>query len=113
VTFIHQTSVLRFFAPPWVAALLVPLALLGWAAWRSRLGTAGLAVQLVYAALFALLARPDNDYWGMLVVPTLFLGLIFTPAALAALGRALLAPRSATRPAPGQTGKRLVTEDLP
>lgn len=98
VTFIHQTSVLRFFAPPWVAAILAPLALLGWAAWRSRLGTAGLAVQLVYAALFALFARPNNDYWGMLVVPTLFLGLIFTPAALAALGRALLAPRPAALP---------------
>ena len=105
IAFIHQTSVLRFFAPPWVAAILAPLALLGWAAWRSRLGTIGLGVQLVYATLFALFARPDNDYWGMLVVPTLFVGLIFVPAALAALGRALASPLP--------PGGRLVTEDLP
>ncbi|ALJ16254.1 hypothetical protein [Sphingopyxis macrogoltabida] len=105
IAFIHQTSVLRFFAPPWVAAILAPLALLGWAAWRSRLGTIGLGVQLIYAALFALFARPDNDYWGMLVVPTLFIGLIFAPAALAALGRALASPLP--------PGGRLVTEDLP
>ena len=90
VGFIHKTSVLRFGAPPWIAAVLVPLALLGWLAWRSRLGTLGLAVQLVYAAAFMLFARPDNDYWGMLVIPTLFIGLVFAPAALAALGRALV-----------------------
>lgn len=85
ITFIYQTSVLRFVPPQWLAAVLTPLALLGWLAWRSRLGTAGLAIQLIYAALFMLFARPDNDYWGMLVVPTLFIGLVFAPAALGAL----------------------------
>lgn len=93
IGFIHKTSVLRFGAPPWIAAVLVPLALLGWLAWRSRLGTLGLTVQLVYAAAFMLFARPDNDYWGMLVIPTLFIGLVLAPAALAALVRALKRPR--------------------
>lgn len=105
ISFIYKSSVLRFFAPYWLAAVLVPLALLGWLAWRSRLGLAGLLVQLGYAALFILFARHDNDYWGMLVVPTLFVGLIFVPAALAALGRSILgspvSDRTAARPDPG------------
>lgn len=99
IGFIHNTSALRFGAPQWVAAILTPLALLGWLAWRSRLGTLGLAVQLGYAAAFMLFARPDNDYWGMLVVPTLFIGLVFAPAALAALIDALRRPAS-LEPAP-------------
>lgn len=89
VSFVHNSSALRFGAPQWIAAILTPLALLGWLAWRSRLGTLGLSVQLGYAATFMIFARADNDYWGMLVVPTLFIGLVFAPAALASLVRAL------------------------
>jgi len=89
VAFVHETSILRFM-PLWIAALLVPLALLGWASWKSRLGLAGLGVQIVYALLLMLFARPDNFYWGMLVAPTLFIGLIFGPAALRGLARSLL-----------------------
>lgn len=92
VAFIYQTSVLRFVPPQWLAVVLTPLALLGWLAWRSRLGTVGLAIHLTYAALFMLVARPDNDYWGMLVVPTLFIGLVFAPAAIGALLRSLRGP---------------------
>lgn len=88
VAFVRDTSILRF-TPSWVAALLVPLALLGWASWKSRLGLAGLAIQAIYALLFMLAARPDNFYWGMLVVPTLFIGLVFAPAALLGLVRSL------------------------
>ncbi|NIJ39104.1 hypothetical protein FHR22_003838 [Sphingopyxis panaciterrae] len=88
VAFVHETSILRF-TPMWTAALLVPLALLGWASWRSRLGLAGLGVQLIYALLLMLFARPDNFYWGMLIAPTLFIGLAFAPAAVTALIRAL------------------------
>lgn len=88
VSFVHETSILRFL-PLWTAALLIPLALLGWASWRSRLGLAGLCVQLVYALLFMLFARPDNFYWGMLIAPTLFIGLVFAPASVLALVRSL------------------------
>ncbi|MBB6426588.1 hypothetical protein [Sphingopyxis sp. JAI128] len=90
LSFVQATSALRF-VPGW-AALLVPVALLGWAAWRSRLGMAMLSIQLFYAALFMLFARPSNFYWAMLVVPTLFVGLVFAPAALAGLVRSLLHP---------------------
>jgi hypothetical protein len=88
VAFVHETSILRF-VPLWIAALLVPLALLGWASWKSRAGLAGLGVQLAYALLLMLFARPDNFYWGMLVAPTLFIGLVFAPAALSALAGSL------------------------
>ena len=70
---------------------VVPLALLGWAAWRSRLGTTMLIVQLGYAAMLMLFARPNNFYWAMLIEPTLFVGLIFAPAALLALYRSIRA----------------------
>jgi len=100
LSFVHLMSGFRFF-PAWTTALLVPLALLGWAAWRSRLALAVLGVQLIYALLLMLFARSNNFYWAMLVVPTIYIGLVFAPAALAALGRSLLrsglsAPRAMT-----------------
>lgn len=94
VGFLYQTSGLRFVAPHWIAALLVPPALFGWAAWRSRIGLIVLLTHLIYAALFMLLARPDNFYWGLLVVPTLFMGLALAPTALAALLGSLLRPQA-------------------
>jgi hypothetical protein len=94
LSFVQASSLLRFFAG-WVGALLVPLALLGWAACRSRLGLAVLLIQLGYAALLMLFARPANFYWAMLVTPTLFIGLAFAPTALIELVRSLLRPRTA------------------
>lgn len=94
LSFVQASSLLRFLAG-WVGALLVPLALLGWAAWRSRLGLAMLLIQLFYAALLMLFARPANFYWAMLVVPTLFVGLALAPAALAGLVGSLLRPARA------------------
>jgi hypothetical protein len=90
VAFIHDVSALRFL-PSWVTAVIVPLALLGWATWRSRLGLVVLCAQLIFAALLMLFARPNNFYWAMLVVPTLPMGLIFAPAALAQLLRSAFA----------------------
>lgn len=102
LSFVQASSLLRFLAG-WVGALLVPLALLGWAAWRSRLGLAGLLIQLFYAALLMLFARPANFYWAMLVTPTLFVGLAFAPAALAGLVRALLGPVRSIGAAPASS----------
>ncbi|MBE1528545.1 hypothetical protein GGC65_003001 [Sphingopyxis sp. OAS728] len=94
LSFVQASSLLRFFAG-WVGALLVPLALLGWAAWRSRLGLTVLLIQLGYAALLMLFARPANFYWAMLITPTLFIGLAFAPAGLAELVRSLRQPTTA------------------
>lgn len=86
LAFVHHTSAIRFL-PVSVTALLVPLALLGWASWRSRLGLVMLLVHLGFALMLMLFARPNNFYWAMLVVPTLFMGLIFVPAAITQLLR--------------------------
>ena len=94
LAFVHHVSAFRFL-PEAATAVLIPLALFGWTAWRSRLAAAMLAVQLVYAVILMLFARPNNFYWAMLVVPTLYTGLIFAPAALAALARALWPVRHA------------------
>jgi hypothetical protein len=93
LAFVHHTSAIRFL-PESVTAILIPLALLGWASWRSRLGLVMLLVQLGYAAMLMLFARPNNFYWAMLVVPTLYIGLIFVPAALAQLTTSLRTTRS-------------------
>lgn len=96
LAFVHHTSAIRAL-PAWITALLVPLALLGWAAWRSRLALIVLGVQLFFAALLMAVARSDNFYWAMMIVPTLSMGLIFAPAALAALARSLMRPRLPAR----------------
>jgi len=98
LSFIHATSAIRFL-PGWVSALLIPLALLGWGAWRSRLALAMLGIQFIYALLLMLFARSNNFYWGLLVVPTLYAGLIFAPAALAALVRSIRQSRLSAPPA--------------
>ena len=53
------------------------------------------AAVLGLLALLMLFARPANFYWAMLITPTLFVGLAFAPAALAALARSLWRPARA------------------
>jgi hypothetical protein len=64
-------------APLWLAAPLVGLAVFGWAAWRDPLGLRVLAVTAAYALVLALFGRTDTFYWGLLVAPTLLVGLAF------------------------------------
>lgn len=66
-------------APLWFAAPVVGLALFGWAAWKSELALRALAVFAGYAALLALFGRADTFYWGLMVAPTLLIGLAFAP----------------------------------
>lgn len=80
-SFVHNLSIFRYF-PGWVSAFIVPLSLLGWATWKSRLGTIGFAIQILFVILLAGVARPNNFYWAIMVIPTLFIGLIFVPSAL-------------------------------
>jgi hypothetical protein len=60
--------------PQWVAALYLPLALLGFAAWRGdgaqRAGIAAAA----YVLLFGFVGQDFNQYWGSLIAPLLCLG---------------------------------------
>lgn len=65
----------------WLAAVLVGLALAGWAAWRDPLGGRVCATFVAYALLLSLFGRTDTFYWGLLVAPTLLVGLVFVPDA--------------------------------
>ena len=72
-------STALLLAPLWLAAPLVGLALFGWAAWRDLLGLRVLAVFAAYAALLGLFGRTDTFYWGLMIAPTLLVGLAFAP----------------------------------
>ncbi|OYY90052.1 MAG: hypothetical protein B7Y45_09160 [Sphingomonas sp. 28-66-16] len=80
-------------APGWLAALLVGLALFGWASWRDPLATRALAIFAAYAVLLSLFGRPDTFYWGLMVAPTFLIGLAFVPDSLRDLSGAALDSR--------------------
>lgn len=79
-----------------LAAVLAPLALAGWAAWRDPLATRVLAVSAAYLLLLATFARADNFYWVLLVAPVSLLGLVLAPDALRDLVAAALDRRRIT-----------------
>ena len=88
-----QMNVLLIFAPAWLAAAALPLALLGLAGWR---GETGLRISLTvagYLAAFAVIGMPNNAYWGLLVTPLLALGWAALPVALRDLARAISQPK--------------------
>lgn len=75
------------FLPGWLAAPLALLPLIGWAGWRNWLGLAGFLLCLGYGVLFMIAGRDNNFYWALVVMPIWFVGLAFTPRALASLVR--------------------------
>lgn len=77
-----QLSTALDLAPLWLAAPLVGLALFGWAAWDEPLAVRALATFAGYAALLGLFGRTDTFYWGLMVAPTLLIGLAFVPDGL-------------------------------
>jgi hypothetical protein len=82
-------------APLWPTAILLPICLLGLAAWRAPAAhRIGLTVA-VYLVAFAIVGKPFNDYWGAMFTPLMMLGLAFVPAAVRDLIRT---PSSARRP---------------
>ena len=68
--------------PAWLAIALAPLALLGVTSWRGPLGARLGLIVLGYVAGLLVLGRPENVYWGLMIVPLLSLGLIKAPQAL-------------------------------
>lgn len=79
-----------------VAAPLVALALAGWAAWDSDLGLRVTATLVAYAVLIALFGRADTFYWGLMIAPTLLIGLAFAPDGVRDLVRAAARRRRIT-----------------
>ena len=85
---VRGTSLLAA-TPVSVTAVLLPIALLGWAAWPSRYAARfGLAL-VGWLGAFLLIGRPENFYWGLLMAPLLPIGLVMALPALRDLFRAL------------------------
>jgi hypothetical protein len=82
--------------PLWAGALLVGLALLGWAAWDDPLGLRMITILAAYAAAIGIFARLDTFYWGLMVAPVFLVGLVFVPDALRDLIRQALDRRRIT-----------------
>jgi hypothetical protein len=80
----QMPSALRAF-PDWVGSITVILCLFGWLSWRSRAGLFGVFLFAGYGLAFMALGRPNNFYWGFMVVPTFLIGLAFLPQAFADL----------------------------
>ena len=81
------SSNLRFL-PHYVAGPLVLLMVLGWAGWRSPLGSTATLLFLGYGLLFMVAGRADNFYWGAVIAPEMFVGLAFMPRAVRSLAKA-------------------------
>ena len=81
----HGSTGLRIL-PEWMAAIFVPLTMLGWASWRplgrSDTGMFGFLLFTGYALIFMVLGRPDNWYWGLLLSSNFLMGLMFAPQAI-------------------------------
>jgi hypothetical protein len=77
----RMNSVL-LLAPKFVVALVVCLAIIGFAgtrdAWLRRVAL----VVCGYLAAFSIAGRPDNLYWGLLISPLLPIGVALSPAAI-------------------------------
>jgi len=89
--FVLLTTQINYFlivSPSWVAAVYLPLSLLGLAAWPGTNGVrAGLTAAAFVAAFTVIGIKPHNAYWGLLYAPLLPLGLVWVPAALRDLWR--------------------------
>jgi hypothetical protein len=72
-------------APYTLAAILTPVALLGWAGWREPIAARAFLLLAGYAVMLTFFGRPDNFYWALMFTPTLMVGLAFAPRSLGEL----------------------------
>lgn len=89
-----RSSSLLTVLPFWVAAVLVPVGLLGWIARRGPLFDPVAAYLLCYSALFCVVGRSNNGYWGTFIGILILPGIVFGIGAL----RQLLRPRLSAFP---------------
>ena len=66
-----QWNAVLAVGPAWLTVIAVPIALAGAATWNSSLGRRLAAVLLAYVLAFAVIGRPENFYWGLLIAPLL------------------------------------------
>ncbi len=68
--------------PQWVAAIYLPLALLGFASWRGLAAERATMAAAAYAILFGFVGQDFNQYWGSLIAPIMCLGIAWSMPAL-------------------------------
>lgn len=86
-----QSSNLRWL-PHFLAGPAVVLMTFGWLGWKGRGGVFGFLLSAGYGAAFMLAGRWDNFYWGAMIAPAMFAGIVFAPRALAELAAAARLP---------------------
>ncbi|MBV8780192.1 MAG: hypothetical protein JO353_02235 [Phycisphaerae bacterium] len=64
-----------FFGPLWLAGIILPLALVGLLGKRDEFGTRATLTIVLYIAMFAVVGKSFNAYWGQMDAPLLAFGL--------------------------------------
>jgi hypothetical protein len=85
--------------PLWITAILLPAAFIGLLAWPGPTGERMALTVFVYLALFAIVGKSFDNYWGALFTPVMTLGLVWLPAGLRDLWRAGRREERETAPA--------------
>jgi hypothetical protein len=80
---------LLIMLPLAATAVYLPLAMLGLIGWRGETGARAALSAGAYLAAFLFIGQDFNRYWGLMYTPLLSLGLVWAPAALSDLGRAI------------------------
>lgn len=93
-----QSSNLRWL-PHFLAGPAVILMTFGWLGWNSRAGLFGFLLSAGYGLAFMIAGRWDNFYWGAMIAPAMFAGIVFAPRALAQLVAAARGGDEAPMPA--------------
>ena len=96
IAMVQMTGPLRLM-PHWIGALVVPVALIGWAGWQNPTGARGAVFLLTYLLLLASMGEAGDFRPAFLIAPLLPIGLLFAPGALADLIRASFGTGSGTR----------------
>jgi len=74
-------------SPPWIAAIILPLSLLGLAGWPGPIGTRAACTVGIYVSAYMIAGRSFNLYWGLMYAFVMPLGLLHLPAVLRKLGQ--------------------------
>ncbi len=77
-----RNNAFYIFMPGWAIALGLTLSLLGLAGRRDAMTLRCALTLSAFLAAFAVIGRPDNNYWGLLYAPLASMGLALAPKTL-------------------------------